>query len=293
MSPAPRSEAHPVRLALPKGRMQDNVLRLLADAGIRLTLGRRGYRPTLSLAGFDTKVLKPQNIVEMLHAGTRDIGFAGADWVAEVGADLVELLDTELDPVKIVMATPAGFLENGALPRRRFTVATEYHRLVADWIERQGLDAQVVRTYGATEVFPPEDADCVVDNTATGETLRANGLEIAEIVMQSSTRLFAHPRALDDVRKRELIEHLVLLCRSVIDARSRVMIEVNVAENALEDVCAVLPCMREPTISPLHHGAGFAVKAAVPRAELPRLIPRIKACGGSDIVVFTLAQIVP
>lgn len=273
--------------------MQDNVLRLLNDAGIRLTLGRRGYRPTLSLSGFDTKVLKPQNIVEMLHVGTRDIGFAGADWVAEIRADLVELLDTELDPVKIVMATPPGFLEDGLLPKRPFTVATEYHRLVADWIAAQGLDARVVRTYGATEVFPPEDADCIVDNTATGETLRANGLEIGETLMESSTRLFAHARALDDPRKRDRIEHLVLLCRSVIDARSRVMIEVNVAKDALDEVCAVLPCMREPTISPLHHGAGFAVKAAVPRAELPRLIPRIKACGGSDIVVFTLAQIVP
>ena len=79
--------------------MEQGVLALLADAGIRVTFGRRGYRPSLSLAGFETKILKPQNIVEMLHLGSRDIGFAGADWVAELSAELVELLDTGLDPV--------------------------------------------------------------------------------------------------------------------------------------------------------------------------------------------------
>ena len=55
-------------------------------------------------------------------------------------------------------------------------VATEYERLTRAWIARRGLDATLVRSYGATEVFPPEDADCIVDNTATGATLQANGL---------------------------------------------------------------------------------------------------------------------
>ena len=91
-----------VHLALPKGRMEEAVRRLLEDAGIRLTFDRRGYRPSISLDGFETKILKPQNIVEMLHGGSRDLGFAGADWVAEKGVELVELLDTGLDPVRIV-----------------------------------------------------------------------------------------------------------------------------------------------------------------------------------------------
>ena len=95
--------------------MEQGVLALLADAGIRVTFGRRGYRPSLSLAGFETKILKPQNIVEMLHLGSRDIGFAGADWVAELSAELVELLDTGLDPVAVVAAATPEF--DGRRPR--------------------------------------------------------------------------------------------------------------------------------------------------------------------------------
>lgn len=281
-----------VHLALPKGRMQENVLQLLADAGIRLTFDRRGYRPTLSLPGFEAKLLKPQNIVEMLHLGSRDLGFAGADWVAELEADLVELLDTGLDPVTIVVAAAPSFLENGELPARSFVVATEYRRLTALWLARRGLEARIVRSYGATEVFPPEDADCIVDNTATGATLQANGLVVVDEVMRSSTRLYAHPRALEDRTKRPVIEHFTLLVRSVLDARKRVMLEVNVAREHLERVVEILPCMREPTIAPLHHDAGFAVKAAVPRQQLPELIRAIKERGGTDIVVFDIAQIV-
>lgn len=282
-----------VRLALPKGRMQDGVFALLGDAGIRVRLSERGYRPTISLGGFDTKILKPQNIVEMLHLGSRDLGFAGADWVDELQAELIELLDTGLDPVRIVAAAPKEIVVDGRLPTSRLVVASEYERMTRAWITRQGLDAVFVRSYGATEVFPPEDADCIVDNTATGSTLRANGLEIVDELMRSSTRLYAHPRALDVPEKRATIEHLVLLVRSVIEARRRVMVELNVPDARLEALIEILPCMREPTVSRLHGEAGYAVKAAVPRADLPALIPILKSRGGTDIVVSNLAQIVP
>ena len=100
------------------------MLGLLADAGIRVTFGRRGYRPSLSLDGFETKTLKPQNIVEMLHLGSRDVGFAGADWVEELAADVQELLDTGLDPVRLVAAATPEFAEDG-LARAPFVVASE------------------------------------------------------------------------------------------------------------------------------------------------------------------------
>jgi len=273
--------------------MQDGVVKLLGDAGIRLTYDRRGYRPTLSMPELEAKILKPQNIVEMLDAGSRDLGFAGADWVAEKSVDLVELVDTGLDPVRIVAAADHRFLVDGRPPASRFVVATEYEKLTTEWLVSQALDARIVRSYGATEVFPPEDADCVVDNTATGATLKANGLTIFDELMRSSTRLYAHPRSLENPEKRAVIEHFALLMRSVLDARQRVMIEVNVTTEALEAVVDVLPCMREPTISPLHGEGGFAVKAAVPRSDLPALIRRIKEAGGTDIVVSQLAQIVP
>lgn len=282
-----------LKVALPKGRMQEQVLGLLSEAGVKVRVDERGYRPTISLERTDAKILKPQSIVQMLHVGARDIGFAGADWVAELGADLVELLDTALDPVRVVVAAPEALLEGGALPKRHLVVASEYEQLARRYIASRGLDASFLRSYGATEVLPPEDADVIVDNCATGSTLRANHLAIIDEVMASSTRLYANRAALDDPWKRQRIEDLVLLLRSVLDARLRVMLEVNVAANDLERLVTVLPCMRHPTISRLHGEDAYAVKAAVPRGDLPKLIPLLRQSGGSDIVVTRLAQIVP
>jgi ATP phosphoribosyltransferase len=282
-----------IHLAVPKGRMEAGVFNLLAAAGIQLHVGERGYRPVLSEPGFEVKLLKPQNIVEMLAAGSRDIGFAGADWVAEKQADLVELLDTGLDPVRIVAASPESLLDQGRLPPTHLVVASEYERLARQWVADSGLDASFVRSYGATEVFPPEDADVIVDNTATGETLAANGLVVVDELLESSTRLYASRGAVADPEKKTAIDGLVLSLRSVLEARMRAMIELNASLEDLDAIIAALPSMREPTVAMLHGGLGMAVKAAVPRDDLPRLIPLLKQLGATDIAVSKLEQIVP
>ena len=238
-------------------------------------------------------MLKSQSIGEMLALGSRDAGFAGADWVAELEADLVELLDTRLDPVQVVAAAPAALVTDGRLPTRRLVVASEYERLSRRWVADRGLDAELIRSYGATEVLPPEDADVIVDNTATGATLEANGLTVVDVLMTSSTRFYASPTALDDPGRRSRIEDLTLLLRSVLEARRRVMLEVNASAKCLDAVVRALPAMRRPTVAPLFGADGYAVKAAVPRDELPLVIPAVKAAGATDVVVSTLAQIVP
>lgn len=305
MSTLPASQSHHetdntqgtmLHLALPKGRMYDNIVRLLADAGIDLRVSERGYRPILSLPDVETKILKPQNVIEMLAVGSRDVGFAGADWIRELEVQdkLVELLDTGLDRVRIVLAAPISLLDHdGKLPERQLRIATEYLRLTQQWIDRTQRKCTLVRSFGATEVFPPEDADAIVDNTATGSTLRANAMRIVDELMTSSTRLYASKAAWNDPAKRDRLERLTMLLRSVLDARARVMLTLNVERDALEQVLDFLPCMREPTVAELSHASGYSVQVAVLRKELPALIPRIKEAGGSDVIVQPVAQIVP
>jgi ATP phosphoribosyltransferase len=273
--------------------MEAAVRELLTDAGIRIIPTARSYRPEVSLPNAETKVLKPQNIVEMLAKGTRDVGFAGEDWVREMGVDLVEILDTRLDPVQVVAAGPAERFADGIPRDRALVVASEYQRLACRWVQQKSLQGSFLRSYGATEVLPPEDADIIIDNTATGNTLRANGLIVLDTLMESSTRLYANPAAMEGSTKRERIEDLRLLLASVLDARLRVMIEVNAPKNGLDAIVAILPCMREATVAPLFGNGGFAVKAAVPRDELASIIPAVKAAGATDVVVTTPSQIVP
>lgn len=303
--PRPLPAARPLRLGLPKGRMQRGLYQLLADAGLPVRDTARGYRPQIqsrdSDRSFEVKLLKPQNVVSMLQAGRRDLGFCGADWVAELDqADaerstprLVELFDTDLDPVRLVAAAPRALLESGALPSRPLVVASEFERLSRRWIETRNQGDTFVRSFGATEVFPPEDADLVLDLTQTGATLEANGLTVVDELLCSSTRLYAREDLLDDPRLAERADEFVLLLRSVLEARRRTIFECNVPGDRLEAVVDVLPGLGRATVAELAGGAGYAVKAAVPRAELPRLIPLVRARGGTDLLVSSLDQVLP
>lgn len=281
-----------LRLGLPKGRMQEALFALMADAGIKVRVSPRAYRPTLSMDA-EVKLLKPQNILRMLAAGSRDAGFAGADWVEELGLDLVEVLDTGLNPVRLVVAAPESLLERGELPRRPLVLATEYEALARRWIDQNDVDARIIRSYGATEVFPPEDADLILDNSATGATLVANGLKVVATVMTSTTRLYASREALLVEGRRKSIEQIALSLRAVLAARERVMIEVNVPESALNKVVEAMPSMRRPTISRLAGDDGYAIKAAVLREHIPTLVTSLRTLGASDIVITRPEQILP
>ncbi|MFN4290254.1 MAG: ATP phosphoribosyltransferase [Permianibacter sp.] len=280
-----------LRLVVPKGRIYDKVAELLAECGVKLTGAERSYRPSVSVAGIEVKLLKSQNIPPLLALNQHDIGFAGYDWVLEQGAEVTELLDLGFDPVKIVAAVPET-TDVDALKTRRIIAVSEYERLTRNFLNSQGFDYTFVRSYGATEVFPPEDADLIVDNSATGSTLIANRLKVIGTVLESSTRFLANPRALDDVAKRQQIENLLLLMKGVINGRGRVLLEMNVPADRLETIVKLLPAMRSPTVAQLYNESGFSVKAAIPTAQVAKLVPELIAAGASDILEMPIRKVV-
>jgi ATP phosphoribosyltransferase len=298
MGLADSGDAVTIHLALPKGHMQVEVEKLLEAAGMKVAnSSARGYRPSLPLPNYDVKLLKPQNILGMLQTGSRDLGFGGADWVEELHiSGLVEVFDTGLDPVRIVAAGPPGsaaYLSSGkGRDGRRLIVASEYETLTRRWLDARGIEYTFLRAYGATESLPPEDADIIVDNAATGSTLRANNLEVHDTLMHSTTRLYASAAAWADPAKRTRIERFIILLRAVTEARKRLMVTFNIPADKLEGFLGRLPAARAPTVSPLHHAAGFAVQIAVEAGLVPQLIPQIKAEGGQDIVVTTIRMMV-
>lgn len=281
----------PLRLVVPKGRIQEGVAKLLAEAGYGLRIDARSYRPACEAPDVQVKLLKAQNIASLTALGAHDAGFTGHDWVVETGADVVELFDTGLDPVRVVAAAPVGI--DLAKLGRPVVVASEYEQLARRFCTERGLAHVYVRTYGATEVFPPEDADLIVDNTASGTTLAANDLTIVGEVLRSTTRFVASHAALAHPDKGPRLRELTVLMESILRARGRVLLEMNVATDRLEAVTALLPAMKTPTVQPLHGGGGFAVKAAVRRDEVNRLIPRLHEAGASDILQYAIEKVVP
>ncbi|MBN2244277.1 MAG: ATP phosphoribosyltransferase [Candidatus Aminicenantes bacterium] len=280
-----------LKLIIPKGKIFDNTIDLLKQSGIYIDFNSRHYIPHVNIPEIEAKIMKPQNIAQIIEIGSHDIGFTGYDWIAESGAEVEQILDLNLDPVKIVSAVPEGF-KDPTKKKREIIVASEYRNLSTQYLRSKKYDFLLIQTSGATEAFPPQDADMIIDNISTGRTLKEHGLIIKDEIMVSSTRFIANKKALQNKWKREKIEELTMLFTAVLNAKERVMLEMNVPPEKLESLVKIIPCMRAPTVSSLYAGQGYAVKVAVKKGETLNLIPLLKKMGATDILEYELKKVI-
>ena len=279
-----------IKMAIPKGKLQIEVNKLLSEIGLHLMGAERNYRPTCSDPNFEVKLLKSQNIPSLVEIGQHDIGFAGLDWIAEQKADVTVLKDLGFNPVKIVACIPEDW-DYEKLKQRDIIVASEYKQLSKKYLKDNGFSYQLLRSYGATEVFPPEDADMVIDNTSTGTTIRANRLKIVDTVYTSSTQFFANKETLKDPAKRQIINDMLLLMNGVLNGRKRVLLEMNCQQQDIDRIVKLLPAMRSPTVSQLYKSEAFSIKAAIPESDVKSLIPALIDNGATDILEIPINKV--
>lgn len=285
-----------LHILLAKGRIYESVRELLNDVGISITLPERTYFPTTNQADLTFQVVKPQITSVLLAAGKADVGFSGKDWVYENGVqnDVEEIIDLGFDPVRIIAAVP-DTVDYDALLKNPVTIATEYQNLSARWVKEKHLNGTIFRTWGTSEGFVRDSADSLahilIDNTSTGSSLRANNLKIVDTLMESSTRMYASTAAMADPAKKQKILELKMLFEAVLNARGRVMLEMNVAKDTFDALVQALPSMRSPTVSPLFGDSGYAVKIAVKKSDVPTLLPKLQALGATDILEYALRKV--
>jgi ATP phosphoribosyltransferase len=285
-----------IKLIIPKGRLQEKVTSLLASVGLELSFSSRSYRPLCSDPDFEIKLLKSQNIAPLVALGRHDIGFSGWDWILEneldKNPDITSLIDLGFDKVKIVAAVPEALLVDDLWRKTRLVVASEYMNLAKTYAKKENLDTYFLKSYGATEALPPEDADMIVDNTSTGATLRANRLSIVAEILSSTTQFVAHTPSLQNPWKKEKLDQMVMLMRGTLNASQKVLLEMNVSNQQVEQLVKDLPCMQSPTVSPLYNENGYAVKIAVFAKDVPKLIPQLVARGAKDVIEYRLEKLI-
>ena len=285
-----------LKILLAKGRIYESVYELLNDVGISIYLPDRQYFPTTNQKDLTFQVVKPQITSLLLANNKADVGFSGKDWVYENGVQnqVVEIMDLGFDPVRIVAAIPEA-RDFEKILKGKVTIATEYQNLSKQWVENKKIDGTIFRTWGTSEGFVQDTDDAIaqvlIDNTSTGSSLKANRLKIVDTLMESSTRMYASKEAMADPEKKQKIMELKMLFETVLNARSRVMLEMNVSEKDFEGLIKGIPSMKSPTVSPLFGGNGYAVKIAVKKSEVPTLLPQLQKLGASDIVEYELRKV--
>jgi ATP phosphoribosyltransferase len=171
-------------------------------------------------------------------------------------------------------------------------IATEVVNLTKQYLARNNVEARVEFSWGATEVKVPQLADAIVEVTETGSSLRANHLRIVDTILESRTVFIANGAAAADPWKAEKIANIFLLLSGAIAAYTKVGIMLNARKEQLAAVLAVLPALKNPTVSTLSDPEWVAINTIIDEDVVRSIIPRLKAAGAQGIVEYPLNKIV-
>lgn len=286
-----------LQLGIPKGSLQQSTIDMFLKAGYKISVSSRSYYPSIDDDEIECILIRAQEMARYVEEGIMDVGLTGKDWIEETGADVLEVTDLVYGkvgrkPLRWVLAVPenSDIKEVKDLEGKR--VATEVVNMTNKYLARHGTKAHVEFSWGATEVKPPKLADAIVEITETGSSLKANHLRIVDTVCTSTTKLIANKKAWEDDFKRNKIEKIALLLKSVLAAENKVGLMMNVKKENMDRVISILPALQKPTVSSLIDSDWAALNTVVEEQIVRKIIPELLEAGAQGIIEYSLNKIV-
>lgn len=296
-TPMSESSATTLKLALPKGSLQEPTIELFERAGYSIYVSSRGYRPTSDDADLDLFLIRAQEVGAYIGRGFIDCGVTGLDWATEGGTELIDLAElpysrATVRPTRWVLVVP----ENSPIQKPEDLegkrIATEGVGITKRYLAEKGIHAEVEFSWGATEVKVPDLVDAIVDVTETGSSIRANNLRIVDTLLTSFPHFYANPDAHRDPWKREKMERICLMLKAALEARDKVGLKMNLPAAKLSELLEKLPSLRRPTVSPLAEDGWVAVETVIEEKVVRHIIPDLKNLGAGGIIEYPLNKLV-
>jgi len=298
LSTEQNSDKRQLRIGLPKGSLQEATLRMMKRAGWNINVSSRSYYPTVDDDDLVIVLLRAQEIARYVEDGVLDCGITGYDNVLECDADVHEITEliyskVSTRPYRWVLAVPQDSPITGPKDLEGKRVSTELVNVTKKYLAQHGVNAEVEFSWGATEVKVPDLVDAIVEGTETGSTLRAHNLKIVDELLSSTTRLIANHNAWGDEWKRSKMENMSTLMLGAMQADSKVGLKMNAPQSALEEIIAMLPAMRTPTISQLSDSDWVALEIIAEEKQVRDLIPNLRRAGATAIIEYPLNKVIP
>ncbi len=292
-----------LKLGLPKGSLEQATIELFRKAGWRISGSERSYFPSIDDPEIRGALMRPQEMPRYIADGTLDAGVTGKDWIVENGVELILVADfvyskVSRRPTRWVLAVPAESPIQRIEDLKGKRIASEMTNFTRRYFAERGIDVHVEFSWGATEAKAAEGlVDAIVEVTETGSTIRAHGLRIVADLLESNPQLVANPAALADPWKREKIHQIERLVMGAMAAESQVGIKMNVREDNLEQVIALIPSLTAPTVAHLHPTPNLrgehwlSVESVISEATVRELIPKLLAAGAVGIIEYPLNKV--
>ena len=267
--------------------MREPSVSLLGDAGLGPEEpGERALAFPCRNAPVDVLLVRAADVPEYVQDGVVDCGITGADLVRERGADVTELLQLGFGACTLDAAVPEESPIMSLEDLQGASVATSYSRLASEVLLERGITVELVDVTGSVEVAPRLGlADAIVDLVSSGSTLRTNGLRSLGTLFESQAVLIARDEG-------ERPRRLAAILRSVVEARQNRYLMLNAPESALDEIYALVPGSRAPSVLPLAEPGMVAVHALVPAADVWVLLPKLEAAGASSILIVPVERMI-
>ncbi|MFI3259031.1 MAG: ATP phosphoribosyltransferase [Rikenellaceae bacterium] len=274
-----------------KGRLNEQCVSMLREAGIGVVESKR--KLISKAEGFPLEVLylRDDDIPQAVAMGVADLGIVGQNETAEKGFEVEEILPLGFGGCRISLAVSKSVDYHGLEYFEGKRVATSYPRILQNFFDEKGINAEIHTIEGSVEVAPAVGmADAIFDIVSSGGTLVSNGLVEVEKIFFSEAVLIANNELSDE--KRAILEQLKFRLTTILESRNMKYVLMNLPVEKIEEATKLLPGMRSPTVLPLAQEGWCSIHTVLNEKTLWASVEQLKALGAEGILVLSLENMI-
>ncbi|MDG1386672.1 MAG: ATP phosphoribosyltransferase [Flavobacteriaceae bacterium] len=281
-----------IRIAIQKsGRLNIDSMALLKSCGISIDNGKDQLKAAARNFPMEVFFLRNGDIPQYLRDGVVDLAIVGSNLLVEKGNDLEIIEPLGFSKCKVSIAIPKGVPFTGVQDLADKKIATSYPNTVNQFLEKKGIQADIHVISGSVEIAPNIGlADAICDIVSSGSTLFKNNLKEVIEILKSEAVLVQAPNLTSE--QQLLIDKLQFRIQAVLRAKQSRYILLNVPNEQIEAVSAILPVLKSPTVLPLAQEGWSSIHSVINSGDFWEVIDQLKAAGAEDILVCPIEKMV-
>lgn len=274
-----------------KGRLYEDTMALLAEAGIKVSSSKRTLLVQSSNFPVEVLYLRDDDIPQSVAGGVADLGIVGENEFVERAEDAVVVRRLGFSKCRLSLAIPKAIDYPGLTWFEGKKIATSYPNILGNFMKEHGVNTDIHVITGSVEIAPGIGlADGIFDIVSSGSTLVSNNLREVETVMKSEALLIGS-KDMDD-EKKKILDELLFRVEAVKSAEDKKYVLMNVPSDKVKDVVAVLPGAKSPTVMPLAQEGWSSVHTVIDEKCFWEIISRLKELGAQGILVVPVEKMI-
>lgn len=274
-----------------KGRLYEDTMALLAEADIKVSSSKRTLLVQSPNFPIEVLFLRDDDIPQSVASGVADLGIVGENEFVERAEDAEIIRRLGFSKCRISLAIPKAIDYKGVEWFNGKKIATSYPGILNDFLKKNNIKAEVHVITGSVEIAPGIGlADAIFDIVSSGSTLVSNNLKEVEVVMKSEALLIGNKQMGED--KKAILEELLFRIEAVKAAEDKKYVLMNAPTDKLNEIIAVLPGMKSPTVMPLAQEGWNSVATVLDEKCFWDIIGKLKALGAQGILVLPIEKMI-